>query len=89
MTWPTDERRTEAVQQAMEMVPVSRRKLARRADLSHTTLNRIASGEQVASLGILLDVYGAIKEMREACDEAMQILLDADDFSDTLEAEDE
>lgn len=81
MTWLPNEKRDEAMRKAIEMVPVSRRELARRAGVSHSTLNRIVNGAQRASLDNTLDVYRALKEVREVCDEAMQRLLDADDFS--------
>lgn len=59
----------------MEAVPVSRRELARRAGLSHTTLNRIAGGDRIASPANERAVYDAIKEVRETCNEAMDLLL--------------
>lgn len=73
----TDEerRRTEAVRKALEAVPVSRREIARRAGLSHTTLNRIAAGEQSASPPTERAVHDAIKQVRWTCSEAMDLLL--------------
>lgn len=40
---------TEAVRRAVHALPVSRRELARRAGLAHTTLNRIANDQQRAT----------------------------------------
>lgn len=71
----SDQRRSRAVREAMEMVPVSRRELARRADISHTTLNRVAGGEQTASPAQERAVFNAIREVRESCSEAMGLLL--------------
>lgn len=70
-----ERRRTDAVRRAMEAVPVSRRELARRSGLSHTTLNRIARGEQVASAANERAVWEAIRQVREACSGAMGLLL--------------
>lgn len=70
-----DRRRTEAVRTAMRMAPVSRRELARRAGLSHTTLNRVANGDKLASPGDERAVFNAIREVRETCTEAMDLLL--------------
>lgn len=70
-----EQRRTDAVRRALDAVPVSRRELARRADLSHTTLNRIAAGERAASPSNERAVYDAIKQIRETCNEAMDPLL--------------
>lgn len=77
MAPPTDEekRRTAAVRRALETVPVSRREIARRAGLSHTTLNRIAGGEQTASPSNERAVHDAVKQVRETCNEAMDLLL--------------
>lgn len=77
MARPADEerRRTDAVRIALERVPVSRREIARRAGLSHTTLNRIAAGEQSASPSNERAVYDAIKQVRQTCSEAMDLLL--------------
>lgn len=77
MARPTDRRRTRAVRKAMEMVPVSRRELARRAGLSHTTLNRVASGERPASPANERAVFNALRDVRESCNQAMDLLLRA------------
>ncbi len=70
-----DRRRTRAVRKAMEMVPVSRRELARRTGLSHTTLNRIANGERTASPANERAVFNALRDVRESCNQAMDLLL--------------
>lgn len=70
-----DRRRTRAVRKAMEMVPVSRRELARRTGLSHTTLNRIANGERTASPANERVVFNALRDVRESCNQAMDLLL--------------
>lgn len=70
-----EQRRTDAVRRALETVPVSRREIARRAGLSHTALNRIAAGEQTASPSNERAVYDAIKQVRETCNDAMDLLL--------------
>ena len=75
MARPSDRRRSRAVREAMEMVPVSRRELARRAGLSHTTLNRVASGEQMASPDQERAVFNALRDVRDSCSEAMGLLL--------------
>lgn len=75
MTGQPDRRRTRAVRRAMEMVPVSRRELARRTGLSHTTLNRVANGERTASPANERAVFNALREVRESCNEAMDLLL--------------
>lgn len=56
----TDDPRTEAVREAMEAVPVSRREIARRAELAHTTLNRIAQGEGRATVRVAAAVARAL-----------------------------
>jgi transcriptional regulator with XRE-family HTH domain len=70
-----EQRRTDAVRRALDAVPVSRREIARRAGLSHTTLNRIAGGERTASPSNERAVYDAIKQVRETCNVAMDLLL--------------
>lgn len=77
MAPPSEEarRRTEAVRRALDAVPVSRREIARRTGLSHTTLNRIAAGDHTASPSNERAVFDAIKQIRETCSEAMDLLL--------------
>lgn len=54
------ETRTEAVREALEALPVSRREIARRAGLAHTTLNRIASGDGRATADVARAVADAL-----------------------------
>lgn len=56
---------TEAVRQAIEALPMSRREIARRAGLAHTTLNRIAHGQQRATPEIARAVAGALEEVAD------------------------
>jgi len=67
----SDERYVTALRRALEEAPVSRRELARRAGLSHATLNRIASGEtETTRGGAPLDVAKALDAIARECDEA-------------------
>lgn len=70
----SDDRYSEALREAMEAVPVSRRELARRAGLSHTTLNAIASGQQQATASIVEAVGSAIIDLGVDMTEARQAL---------------
>lgn len=73
------DRYTEAVREAMEHLPVSRRELARRSEVSHTTLNAIANGDQPATADVvvkvvkgLLDLMHSFIKAREALDDVSQ-----------------
>lgn len=69
--------RTDAVRQAMEAVPVSRRELARRAGLAHTTLNRIAQREGRASREVAKAVAAALADVSTAAGDARDAVLAA------------
>lgn len=51
-----------AIRKALRQVPVSQREVARRTGMSHTTVNRIASGGD-ATLGQVQDVLGALDQI--------------------------
>lgn len=55
--------RNAAIRRALEGSPVSRREVARRADISHTTLNRIVSGEQRATAETSRAIAAALREI--------------------------
>lgn len=61
----TEDRFSQAVREAMEAVPVSRRELARRAGLSHTTLNDIANGRQRATPSVVESLVEALTNIAQ------------------------
>lgn len=80
------ERRTDAVRRALEALPVSRREIARRAEVAHTTLNRIAGGEGGASRDVaeavadaLDGLAGEVADARERVRAALEADRDADE----------
>lgn len=83
----TDDERTRAVRRAMEMVPVSRRELARRAGLAHTTLNRIAQGTGSATPMTARAVRRGLESVQGDVTEATELIEGATD-SEAKEDED-
>lgn len=68
----------EAVRRALEALPVSRREVARRADLSHTTLNRIVTGDQRATPSQARAVAAALRELARECEQGAAGIIDAE-----------
>jgi len=69
-----DDRFTEAAQKAMDTVPVSRRELARRAGVSHWTLNAVASGQLPASAATVLGLTEAVLSLSADMSRAREAL---------------
>lgn len=77
----TDHPRTEAVRHAIEAIPVSRREIARRAGLAHTTLNRIANDTGGASRPVAEAVAAALDELAGEVTDARDGIREAMDES--------
>ena len=75
----TDHPRTEAVRRALEALPMSRREIARRAGLAHTTLNRIANRTGGASPDVAEAVATALDELAGEVMDARDVIRDAMD----------
>ncbi len=72
--------RSEAIRKALDGAPVSRREVARRAGVSHSTLNRIVSGEQKATDALADAIADALRSIgRESCKGARRIEADTRD----------
>ena len=60
--------RSEALRRALEVAPVSRREVSRRAGVSHSTLNRIAANRQRVTAAQAIAVAEALREIGELCE---------------------
>lgn len=84
----SEDRLTAAVGDAIEHVPISRRELARRSGLAHTTLNRIAHGQQRATVEIAEALAAALDEVAGAAGRARDAIREAVSREKNREVED-
>ena len=71
------DRLTSALQRALETAPCSTRRLAAAADVPHSTLVRIQSGERAATLAVAEAVTVALEQWGKDCTQAARRLRQA------------
>ncbi len=71
--------------QILARLPVSRRRLARSADVSHSTINRLTEGDPAITYQTVLAVAGGLTEISEGFAKAEKDLRDVLDEWDSLD----